>query len=124
MKKSILTLIICSALIHSIHAQIGRVGINTTAPLAMLHVKDSNVVFTGLYPLPFPSANPPVSGTGTRMMWYPNKAALRAGVALGQQWNKDSIGLYSLAIGYDTRASGESSVAIGTVIKADGPYSV
>ena len=58
------------------------------------------------------------------MMWYPEKAAFRAGQALGQQWSKDSTGLYSIAMGYDTRAFGDYSVAMGELIKADGDYSI
>jgi hypothetical protein len=124
MKKLTVLLILCIAFIHSMLAQIGKVGINTTTPSAMLHVKDSSVVFTGANPLPNVPGNPPVSVPGTRMMWYPDKAAFRAGQALGQQWNRDSVGIYSLAIGYDTRAFGENSVAVGNLIKADGHYSV
>ncbi|MEO6131133.1 MAG: hypothetical protein ABIQ02_04750 [Saprospiraceae bacterium] len=41
----------------------GRVGINTTTPAAMLHIKDSSVVFTAASALP---GVPPVSGTGNR----------------------------------------------------------
>src|SRR5690242_13095845 len=90
----------------SLQAQIGKVGINTTTPAAMLHVMDSSVLFTGPNVLPPSPGNPPVSGPGTRFMWYPNKAALRIGTALGQQWSRDSIGSYSFAQGYDVRAFG------------------
>jgi len=105
-------------------AQIGKVGINTNTPLAMLHVKDSSVLFTGGAQIPQSPGNPPISGAGVRMMWYPEKAALRVGQALGQQWSKDSIGLYSIAMGYNTRAFGHNSVAMGELIKSDGDYSI
>jgi hypothetical protein len=108
----------------SLHAQIGKVGINTTTPAAMLHVMDSSVLFTGPAGLPPSPGNPPVSGPGTRFMWYPNKAALRIGTALGQQWSKDSIGSYSFAQGYDVRAFGYNSIAMGNLTKANGPHSV
>jgi hypothetical protein len=91
----------------------GRVGINTTFPLAMLHVADSSVVFTGPYPLPSDPAPPPVEGAGTRMMWYADKAAFRAGAVNGDQWNKESIGPYSIAGGFNTKASGIGSLAFG-----------
>ena len=80
-----LLLLLCSL---SLQAQIGKVGINTTSPAAMLHVKDSSVVFTGQSALPAMPGAPPVSGSGIRMMWYPAKGAFRGGYALGQQWNK------------------------------------
>lgn len=51
-------------------SQTGKVGINTNTPVAMLHVKDSSVVFTGEVNFSTPG-NPPVSGGGARMMWYP-----------------------------------------------------
>ncbi len=111
---------VCS-LIFTVHAvaQIGRVGINTTAPAAMLHVKDSSVLFTGIHPPPG-NGNPPVSGVGTRMMWYPNKAAFRAGNVSGTEWNKDSIGLYSIALGQNTKAKGVAASALGNGTKASG----
>src|SRR5687768_11137760 len=110
--KNIFLLLLTCLLTHAfIHAQIGKVGINTTSPAAMLHVKDSSVVFTGINPPPG-TGNPPVSGSGTRMMWYPNKAAFRAGHVSGSgatYWDKDNIGLYSVAMGFNTKAIGSSS---------------
>lgn len=74
----------------------GKVGINTSTPLAMLHVADSSVVFTGGASPPQTPGNPPVSGAGVRMMWYPDKAAFRAGLAEGTSWDKVNVGNYSL----------------------------
>src|SRR5688500_16138495 len=107
----------------SLDAQIGRCGINTTTSAAMLHVKDSSVVFTGVnYHLLEP---PPVSGPGLRMMWYPQRAAFRAGYVDGQQWDRDSIGLYSFASGgRSPKASGTYSVAMGDYTTASGDFSV
>jgi hypothetical protein len=116
----------------------GKVGINTTTPAAMLHVKDSSVVFTGINPLPGTPGVPPVSGAGTRMMWYPDKAAFRVGSVLGTQWNKDSIGNFSFvsgiesmakgygsaAIGYNNSALGNTAIAIGYSNLASGHYSL
>jgi hypothetical protein len=82
----------------------GRIGINTTSPAAMLHVRDSNVVFTGPATLPATPGNPPVSGQGVRMMWYPNKAAFRAGYVNATNWNRDSIGDFSFSAGNDSKA--------------------
>lgn len=93
-------------------AQTGKVGINTTSPLAMLHVKDSSVLFTGPVNLPL-SPDPPVSGQGHRMMWYSARAAFRTGYVHSTNWNKSNVGYYSFAAGNDTRASGTSSIALG-----------
>ncbi len=100
-------------------AQVGKVGINTNFPAAMLHVKDSSVVFTGSNTLPGFPGNPPLSGSGTRMMWYPDKAAWRVGTVTGSNWDKLSIGIYSQAMGYNTKASGEASIAFGYSTKAN-----
>jgi len=94
-------------------AQSGNVGIGTITPKARLHVADSSVVFTGSATifdfLPAPSVPPPpISGGGTRMMWYPQRAAFRVGFVNGLNWDKDNIGLFSFASGYSTKASGYS----------------
>ena len=66
-------LIIVLFFITVTHAQ--NVGIGTPTPQAKLHVADGPVVFTGGAGIPASPANTPVSGAGTRMMWYPDKAA-------------------------------------------------
>ena len=102
----------------------GNVGIGTSAPKAKLHVADSAVVFTG--PATLPTATtfaPPVEGVGSRMMWYPQRAALRAGYVNGTQWDKDSIGVASFATGISTKASGMGSMATGYQATASGAYS-
>ncbi len=137
MRKLASLLILCVFAANA-DAQVGRVGINTTTPSAMLHVKDSAVVFTGSLSLPGTPGNPPVSGGGIRMMWYPQKAAFRAGEAGLTTWDKDSIGNYSFATGFSTKAKGQytfvtgeqseahgiGSVAMGRLNKATGDYSV
>lgn len=120
MKKLLMVLLAYTWIVPVMQAQIGKVGINTTTPAAMLHVKDSSVLFTGLSPLPASPGNPPASGAGTRMMWYPDKAAFRAGIVFGTQWNKDSIGLYSIALGYNPKAKGSISTALGAQPTASG----
>jgi len=80
-KKAIL--INLSFLTLHLQAQVGKVGINTTTPQAMLHVKDSSVLFNGGAVIPGTPGNPPVSGACVRMMWYPDKAAFRTGVVNG-----------------------------------------
>lgn len=97
-----------------------NIGIGTLAPLARLHVADSAVVFTGPVSLPVPAGLPPVTGGGTRMMWYPNKAAFRAGNVSGTQWNENNVGSYSSAFGRSTRASGQYATAFGLSTTASG----
>ncbi len=101
----------------------GKVGINTSTPLACLHVADSSVVFTGAAILPASPGNPPISGSGTRMMWYPDKAAFRAGNTTGTQWDKDNTGNYSFASGSGNISSGNSATATGASNTASGDYS-
>jgi hypothetical protein len=55
----------------------------------------------------------PVEGSGTRAMWYPRKAAFRAGTISGTQWDAANIGSYSFAAGQDVRASGDNATAFG-----------
>ena len=54
-----------------------------------------------------------VSGAGTRMMWYPKKAAFRVGYIDDTQWNSDSIGNYSFASGMNTKVLGTLSTSMG-----------
>jgi len=54
-----------------------------------------------------------VTGAGTRMFFNPNKAAFRAGIVYGDQWDDANIGNASIAMGEDTKASGSYSIAMG-----------
>jgi hypothetical protein len=64
-----------------------------------------------------------LSGEGTRMIWYPKKAAFRVGFVSGTQWDEANIGSYSNAFGNDSRASGIYSCAFGYQSIANGAYS-
>jgi len=97
----------------------GNVGIGTTLPAAKLHV-DNNVLFTGPPTLPGTPANTPITGAGTRTMWYADKAAFRAGFVTANQWDKDNIGNYSFAAGRNSIASGAESVSLGGGNTASG----
>jgi len=102
----------------------GNVGIGTQNPKAKLHVMDSSVVFTGSPTVLFSYNKPPISGAGSRMMWYSDKNAFRVGYVDADQWNKDSIGLFSFAGGYNSVAKGYSSFAFGDAPRSTGSNSV
>jgi hypothetical protein len=62
----------------------------------------------------------PTSGAGTRLMWYPNKHAFRAGKVGGTEWDDANVGVSSIAMGNDVKASGDNSVATGSFTTASG----
>ena len=64
------------------------------------------------------------SGPGTRVVWYPAKAAFRAGFVAGTQWDDANIGLFSTAFGQSTTASGLNSIAMGLSATATGNFSI
>ena len=101
--------------------QNGNTGIGTVSPLARLHVTDNAVLFSAAGPVPGVPQPPPISGNGRRMMWYPDKAAFRAGYAGTDQWDEINTGNYSVAMGYLTEASGSYSTAFGYNTAASGP---
>jgi hypothetical protein len=105
-----------------------RVGIGTDTPVASLHVTHlsdglGNVLFQGSF-AGSDDHNPPIYGSGTRMMWYPAKAAFRAGRVSDTQWDKDQIGEYSAAFGLDARARGNHSFSMGRETEATGDHGV
>ena len=118
---TVISLVLASAFSQSTSAQTGNVGIGTNNPKARLHVADSGVVFTG--PATVPTTTlfaPPASGAGTRLMWYPQKAAFRVGVVDNLSWDKDSIGRFSFASGSSNKAKGTSSTSMGDGTTASG----
>ncbi|HEU4882381.1 MAG TPA: tail fiber domain-containing protein [Longimicrobium sp.] len=74
---------------------------------------DAGALFGGVYDGDGDGSNIPAEGAGTRMMWYPGKAAFRAGGISGTQWDAANIGEYSVAIGQDVRASAANATAFG-----------
>jgi hypothetical protein len=74
---------------------------------------DAGALFGGVYDGDGDGDNVPAEGAGTRMMWYPNKGAFRAGGISGTQWDAANIGDYSVAIGQDVRASASNATAFG-----------
>lgn len=104
----------------------GNVGIGIDKPDALLHAYgtgtgEGNVLFQGSSKSS--PGDPPASGHGTRMMWYPDKGAFRAGFVHDSNWDKDSIGRFSVAMGYNTKAKGHQSVSLGENTIASGEQS-
>ncbi|RYF91719.1 MAG: hypothetical protein EOO03_00705 [Chitinophagaceae bacterium] len=104
----------------------GYTGIGIENPTAKLHVGYGNVLFAppGAMPSVNLAANPPTSGGGHRMMWYADKAAFRVGSVSSTQWDKDSIGVNSVAMGNSTKAIGRETFAVGNGAVARGAASV
>ncbi len=64
-----------------------------------------------------------LSGGGTRMFFNPKRAAFRAGFVSTTNWNKDSVGSFSFAGGYNTKAKGQAAIAFGSSSAAFGDNS-
>lgn len=123
----------------------GNVGIGISNPIEKLHVNgliqstagfkfpdgsvqstaiglnnDNGVVFGGTYAV----GTIPAEGDGVRFMWYPKKAALRAGWTQQGFWDDENIGIKSVAFGHATTASGDYSFVTGLWGSATGNASV
>lgn len=97
--------------VHMTIDEEGHVGIGTTDPKEFqLRVKDNGFLVEGDGDA---SASLNVSGAGTRLMWWPQKKAFRAGGVEGDFWNEGNLGEYSVAFGRNNLASGSNSVALG-----------
>ena len=113
MKKALFFL---AVLFFVVNMQAQNVGIGTVLPQAKLHIA-GGLLLDGTI------GSTPVSGTGTRMMWIPAKAAFRAGFVFNTEWDDVNIGTYSIAMGYGVRASGVISTAMGSNTTASNQYS-
>jgi len=105
----------------------GNVGIGTNSPDALLHlagpspglhVEENMTVLFGADTM----------GEGVKVFWLPSKGAFRTGGVgniLGglsdeTNWDNDSIGLFSFATGFGTKAKGRASTAMGNSTQANG----
>lgn len=79
---------------------------------SILAVSDFNGGVTG--------SGVPIESSGTRFMWYGQKAAFRAGSIDGTQWDDANIGSYSTALGQNVRALGDNAIAFGKSTVAAG----
>lgn len=87
------------------------VGVGTTTPEFKLSLMtDGGIIAKGTFGS---GAVLPNLGPGSRFIWYPKKAALRAGYVSADQWDDANIGNYSAAFGKDSKASGDYTVVLG-----------
>jgi len=106
---------------NNIYRNVGNIGIGTTNPEFKLSLEDDGgILAIGEYNT---GTTLTTSGQGTRLIWYPKKAAFRAGYADSDEWDDVNIGYASVALGWNTTASGGNSTAMGTKTTASGPVS-
>ncbi len=99
----------------------GKVGIGTATPRTLLELGgDGAILATGTLSFGWTEPN---LGAGVRMMWYPRKAAFRAGRQTLTDWDDANIGYYSTAFGNTTKASGQGSFVVGQSTIASGTNS-
>lgn len=100
--------------VHTASAQVDSALIVKSGGTTVLRVNvDGGTQITGIYDGDPAGGSVPVEGAGTRLIWYPKKAAFRAGTVAGTQWDAANIGNYSVAFGQDVRASADASAAFG-----------
>ncbi|MFH1355311.1 MAG: hypothetical protein ABIH19_04090 [Candidatus Omnitrophota bacterium] len=98
-----------------------NVGIGTTNPAFKLSLdSDGGILAKGTYNS---GATLPAIGQGSILIWYPYKAAFRAGYAGVGTWSDAMTGVWSTAMGYSTIASADASTAMGGLTTASGAYS-
>jgi hypothetical protein len=89
---------------------VGIGGVGVITPKASLHIDGTD----GLLVVGTQNNGTTLNlGAGTRMHFYPKKAAFRAGHTGGAFWDDANIGPLSTAMGFSTTASGPYSAAIG-----------
>ncbi len=106
----------------------GNVGIGTSTPTFNLTIGDGSAIDGSFMALGYGTVGTTgvpltIAGAGTRMFWYPKKAAFRAGAVTGTNWDDVNIGNYSAAFGNNTMASGDSSFVAGRTSQALGQSS-
>jgi hypothetical protein len=86
-------------------------GIGTSSPEFKLTLEnDGGIIAKGAFGS---GAALTTAGSGPRFIWYPRKAALRAGGVSGAAWDDNAIGNHSVAFGNNNEARGAASVAAG-----------
>jgi hypothetical protein len=102
------------------------IGTNATDPRAQLEIGGTDgLLVRGTVN----SGTARALGAGLRMHWYPRKGAFRVGNAESSYWDDDGsanpkMALYSVGMGYQPRATGVASTAIGAYNQATGDYAL
>ncbi len=102
------------------------IGTNATDPKAQLEIGGTDgLLVRGT----INSGTIRALGAGLRMQWYPRKGAFRVGNAETSYWDDDGtsypkLALYSIAMGYQPRATAVASTAIGAYNYATGDYAL
>lgn len=100
------------------------VGTSTPNPSAVLHI-DAGTSTKGLLVTgtDLNGGSVPDLGEESRLMFYPGKAAFRAGKPTLYGWDNINVGRYSVAMGAYTEAQGRYSTALGIDTRAFGEIS-
>lgn len=117
LRRPVLNAILCSFLapvcVYAQKTDTLLVGRDASQNKNMIIFQDGASLLGGTYDGDVSGVAIPVEGPGARLMWYPGKAAFRAGVVSGSQWNAPNIGDYSVAMGNDARATASGATAFG-----------
>lgn len=117
LRQPVLKTLVCSLLVpvgaHAQKTDTLLVGRDAAQNKNMVIYQDGAFLFGGEYNGDGSGVDVPVEGAGTRLMWYPRKAAFRGGGVNSTQWDAANIGDYSVAIGQDVRASASNATAFG-----------
>ncbi len=65
-----------------------------------------------------------VQPNGASFLWYPRRAAFRAGFVSANEWDDGNIGNHSVALGEDMQVSGANSFGLGEDMTVSGNNSV
>ncbi len=98
--------------------RLGSVSLDGLAKLNSANTATLGIALSGTYGV----GNAALDGPGTLMLWYPGKAAFRAGTTTGSEWFDPEIGDFSVAFGYDTTANGAYGMAFGQGTRAEGSH--
>lgn len=108
------------SLLHVSSSSTLRFRVNNDGGMAAVGTWDGNEAAVG-------AGGVPVTGAGSRVVWFGGKAAFRAGNVNGfgaTYWDLASLGFGSAAFGQNTRANGNYSFAAGQSTTASGDESV
>ena len=102
-----------------------HVGIGTKTPeFRLTLINDGGIIAKGTFGSGLVLPTLPSGSGNSRFIWYPRKAAFRAGNVDGVQWHDTNIGDYSAALGKNSTANGIYSVVGGGAENtASGQYS-